>query len=71
MNTLLSSYCHVYLCLKAGFRLVIGFINNLEVVTAINYSTIADLHKLQSLHTNLLSLFPGNRFITQELWKYH
>jgi hypothetical protein len=39
-----------------GFGLVIGFINHLHVVTTNNYYTIADLHNLQSLHTNLLSL---------------
>jgi hypothetical protein len=37
-------------------RLVIGFINNPQVVTTINYYTIAALHNLQSLHTNLFSL---------------
>jgi hypothetical protein len=44
--------------LKAGFRLVIGFINNLQVVTTIHYYTIATLHNLrvQSLCTDLLSL---------------
>jgi hypothetical protein len=38
--------------------LVIGFINHLQVVTTNNYYTIVALHNLQSLHTNLLSLFP-------------
>jgi hypothetical protein len=38
------------------FGLVIGFINNLQVVTTYNSYTVADLHYLQSLHTNLLSL---------------
>jgi hypothetical protein len=33
-----------------------GFINNLQVVTTINYYIITDFHILQSLHTNLLSL---------------
>jgi hypothetical protein len=41
-----------------GFGLVIGCINHLHVVTTNNYYTITDLHNLQSLHTNLLSLFP-------------
>jgi hypothetical protein len=43
---------------KTGFGLLIRFINHLQVVTTNNYYTIADLHNLQSLHTNLLSLFP-------------
>jgi hypothetical protein len=51
-------YYQVYQWLKTGFWLVIGFINRLQVVTTINYYTIADLRNLQSLHTNLLSLFP-------------
>jgi hypothetical protein len=37
--------------------MVIGVVNNLQVVTTNNLYTIADLHSLQSLHTNLLSLF--------------
>jgi hypothetical protein len=51
-------YCHVYQWLETGFGLVIGFINNLQVVTTINYNTIADLLNLQSLHTNFFSLAP-------------
>jgi hypothetical protein len=39
-----------------GQGLLIGFINHLQVVTAINYYTVAALHNLQSLHTNLFSL---------------
>jgi hypothetical protein len=37
---------------KTGLGLVIGFIDHLQVVTTINYYTIAALHNLQSLHTN-------------------
>jgi hypothetical protein len=46
------------------------FIEHSQVVTTNNYYTIADLHDLQSLHTNLLSLFPlvfTVRFLAQEL----
>jgi hypothetical protein len=43
---------------RPGFGLVIEFINNLQVIITNNYYTLADLHNLQSLHTNLLSLFP-------------
>jgi hypothetical protein len=42
--------------LKTPFRLVIGFITILQVVTTITYYTIARLHNLQSLHTNLLAV---------------
>jgi hypothetical protein len=42
--------------LRRRFGLVIGFIWNLQVVTTNNYNTLADLHNLQSLNTNLLSL---------------
>jgi hypothetical protein len=54
----LLRYFHVYGWLKTGLGLVLGFINNLQVVTTINSYTIVDLHNLQSLHTNLLTLFP-------------
>jgi hypothetical protein len=44
----------------AGFGLVIGFINRLQLVTTstITYNTVPDLHNLQLLHYNLLRLFP-------------
>jgi hypothetical protein len=41
-----------------GFGLVITFIGYLEAVTRNNYNKIVDIHNLQSLHINLLSLFP-------------
>jgi hypothetical protein len=34
------------------------FIGSSPVLTKNNYYTIADIHNLQSRHTNLLSLFP-------------
>jgi hypothetical protein len=46
----------MYGWLKTGFGLVIEFIKNLQVVTTINYYTIAALHNLPSVHTNLFSL---------------
>jgi hypothetical protein len=49
-------YCHVSQWLRCRFGLVIGFINNLQDVTTINYYTIAALHNVQSLHTNFFSL---------------
>jgi hypothetical protein len=51
-----EKYCHVCGGLNTGFGLVIGFISNLRVITTINYYTVAVLHNLQSLHTNLFSL---------------
>jgi hypothetical protein len=42
--------------IKTRFGLVIGLIGYLQVVTTNNYNIIADLHNLQSLNTNLLSL---------------
>jgi hypothetical protein len=42
--------------LKTQFWLVIEFINNLQVVSTINYYTIATLHNIQFLHTHAFSL---------------
>jgi hypothetical protein len=42
--------------LRREIWLVIGFINHLQAVTTNNYYTVAALHNLQSLHTNLFSL---------------
>jgi hypothetical protein len=42
--------------LRRGFGLVIGFINNLQVVTTIKCYTIAALHNVKLFHTNLFSL---------------
>jgi hypothetical protein len=53
-----------------GFGLEIRFIGSSSVVTKNNYNTIADLHNLQSLHTNVLRLFPlvfTNRFLATDL----
>jgi hypothetical protein len=59
---------------ETGFGLVIVFFNRLQVVTTITYNTVSDLHNLQSLHYNILSLFPlvfttvsWQRISTQEL----
>jgi hypothetical protein len=43
---------------KTGFGLVTGLINLIQLVTTNNYNTVPDLHNLQSLHYNLLRLFP-------------
>jgi hypothetical protein len=53
-----------------GFGLAIGFINRLKAVTTITYNTVPDLHNLESLHYNLLSLFPlvfNIRFLAMDL----
>jgi hypothetical protein len=66
-----------------GLGLVIGFINRLQVATTITYNTVSDLHNLQILHYNLLSLFPlvftirflatdlNTGIITDSHFKYH
>jgi hypothetical protein len=66
-----------------GFGLIFGFINRLQLVTTNNYNTVLDLHKLQSIHYNLLSLFPlvftvrvlardlNTGIITDSHFKYH
>jgi hypothetical protein len=62
-------FSHV-LVTKTGFGLVIGFINHSQVETIINYNTVPDLYNLQSLHYNLLSLFPlvfAIRFLATDL----
>jgi hypothetical protein len=41
---------------KDGVRIGTGLIGYLQVVTTNNCNTIADVHNLQSLHTNLLKL---------------
>jgi hypothetical protein len=51
-----NKYCHMSQWLKMGFGLVIGFIIHLQPITAMNYYTVAALHNLRSLHTNLFSL---------------
>jgi hypothetical protein len=51
--------------LRPRFGLTIGFIGYLQVVITNNYNTIVDLHNKQSLHTNLLSLFP---LVLTDLW---
>jgi hypothetical protein len=45
------------MALKAPFRLVIGFITILRVVTTITYYTVTHLHNLQSVHSNNPILF--------------
>jgi hypothetical protein len=56
-SLLSASYCHVFGWLRCWFALVIGFINNLQVITTNNYYTLADLQNLQSLHTNFSVYF--------------
>jgi hypothetical protein len=53
MNIVNYSYCHVAQWLRRGFRLVIGFIGYLQVVTTNNYYTISDFHTTE--HSTLLS----------------
>jgi hypothetical protein len=46
--------------LRRGFGLVIGFINNLQVVTTINYYIIVALHNLQSHGYIKLTVYTTN-----------
>jgi hypothetical protein len=60
-------YC-VTVTADGGFGLVIGFINNLQVINTINYYTVAALHNVHSLHTNLQCIYTSlHRFMTQKL----
>jgi hypothetical protein len=43
--------------LKTPFRLLIGYITILQVVTTITYYTVSYLHSLQSVHSNIRILF--------------
>jgi hypothetical protein len=68
---------------ETGFGLVIGFINRLQVATTITYNTVPNLHNLQLLHYNFLSLVPlvftirflatglNTGIITHSHFKYH
>jgi hypothetical protein len=52
-----STYCHVYLWLQMGFGLVIGFIENVQVVvTANKYNTVVDFHITNYFTLDLFSL---------------
>jgi hypothetical protein len=50
------TYCHVYQWLKAGFGLVIGFIDHLQVVTTRKYNTAIDFHTINQ-STLLFSVY--------------
>jgi hypothetical protein len=50
-----SGYYLVSQCLRTGFGLVIEFIDHLQVVTKINYTTVTDFHT--TVHSTLASSF--------------
>jgi hypothetical protein len=50
------AYCNMFRLPLMPFGLLIGFTNNLQVVTTINYDTVAGLHTLQTIHTNLFTI---------------
>jgi hypothetical protein len=59
--TFLLDPSHIYILyrvwvLETPFVLVIGFINDLHVITTITYYTVTYLHNFQSVYTKLLSL---------------
>jgi hypothetical protein len=82
-NWVFSDICSRVLVTETEFGLVIGFINSLQLVTTNNYNTVPDLHNLQSLHSNLLRLFPlvftirflatdlNSGVVTDSHFKYH
>jgi hypothetical protein len=55
-------YCHVIEWLSTGFGLVIGFTENLQIVTRSNYSAIANSHIVQFLSVGCI--FTGCRLVT-------
>jgi hypothetical protein len=59
----INPYCRVYYWLKTGFRLVIEFINHLQVVTTTKYNTVTHFHTTNhstlifSVHLHQSSLY--------------
>jgi hypothetical protein len=49
-------YCNLFGLLWMPFRLLICFINNLQVATTVSFNTVVGLHNLQTLHTILFTL---------------
>jgi hypothetical protein len=49
--------CNVLGILVTPFRLLIGLITILHVVTTVTYYTVTHLHSLQSVHSNIPILF--------------
>jgi hypothetical protein len=60
-------YCHVYGWLKTAFGLVIGFINNLQVVTTVNYYNITDFHTFQSTVAHALGFSVSTSLLATDL----
>jgi hypothetical protein len=55
---------------KTGFGLVIGFLDHLQVVTTVNYNTLR-ITVIITHKEHLHYPFPGDGFITQELYQPH
>jgi hypothetical protein len=56
-TNILKNYCNMFCPLKTPFGLLTGLFNNLPVVTTITDNTVMVLHTLQTLLTNLFTLF--------------
>jgi hypothetical protein len=52
-----GKYCTVFGVVETPFRLLIGFITILHVVTTVTYYTVTHLHSLQSVYSNIPILF--------------
>jgi hypothetical protein len=54
-----------------GFRLEIGFIDHLQIITTSNYNTIANFHTLQftAAHAKFFQSAVNSRFLVTDLNK--
>jgi hypothetical protein len=52
----LRAYCNLFLSTEDAVQILSRLYNNLQVVTTINYNTLAGLHNFRTLHTYLFML---------------
>jgi hypothetical protein len=63
-------YCNMFYLLKTLFRLLIGLFNSVPIVTTINCDTVTGLHTLQTVLTNLFTLFSSVHLFTVQRGSY-